>query len=45
MAIALFSVAVASASYMAFGTAEAGAAIGVFAFAGLWLGKRALSNP
>jgi hypothetical protein len=44
MAIALFSVAIAAASYLAFGAAEAGVALGVFAFAGLWLGKRAFSN-
>lgn len=44
MAIALFSIAAAAAGGVVFGTAEAGIAIGLFAFAALWLGKRALSD-
>lgn len=44
MAIALFSVALGAAGGVAFGTSEAGIALGLFAFAALWLGKRALSD-
>lgn len=44
MAVALFSVAVAVFSSFALGTVEVGAALGLFSFLGLWLGKRAFSD-
>ena len=43
MAIALFSVAVAAFSWVAAGAIEAGAALGLLSFFGLWLGKRAFT--
>lgn len=44
MAIALFSVAVAAFSSFVLGTVEVGAALGLFSFLGLWLGKRAFTD-
>lgn len=44
MAIALFSVAVAAFSGFGLGTVEAGVALGLFSFLGLWFGKRALTD-
>lgn len=44
MAIALFSVAVATFSWIASGAIEAGMALGLFSFLGLWLGKRAFTG-
>lgn len=42
MVIAMFSLAVAAAGAVAFGTVEAGALLGFFAWAALWFGRRAL---
>lgn len=44
MAIAPFSVAIAAFSVIALGAVEAGAALGLFSFLGLWIGKRALTH-
>lgn len=44
MATAFFSAAVAIFGGLAMASAEAGAALGLFAFLGLWLGKRAFSD-
>lgn len=41
MAITVFSVAIAGFSWLASGAIEAGAALGLFSFIGLWLGKQA----
>ncbi|HEV7338944.1 MULTISPECIES: hypothetical protein [Bosea] len=44
MAIAVFSVAVAAFSGFALAAPEAGVALGLFSFLGLWFGKRAFSG-
>jgi hypothetical protein len=44
MRITLFSTAVAAAGALAFGTVAAGAALGLFSGAAIWLGARALSD-
>lgn len=44
MAIGLFSVAIAALAVVALGAIEAGAALGLFAFLGLRLSKRALTG-
>mgnify|MGYP000925992188 FL=1 len=44
MAIAFFSVAVAVFGSFAMGAVEAGAALGLFSFLGLWFGKRAFTD-
>ncbi|WP_157089620.1 hypothetical protein [Bosea sp. WAO] len=44
MAIALFSVAMAAFGSLALGTAEAGVALGLFSFLGLWIGRRAFTD-
>lgn len=44
MAIVLFSVAVAALSWAASGSVEAGMALGLFSFLGLWFGKRAFTD-
>lgn len=44
MAIVLFSVAVAAFGGFALGAAEAGVALGLFSFVGLWFGRRAFTD-
>jgi len=44
MGIALFSMAVAAAGALAFGTIAGGVALGLFTGAAIWLGRRALSD-
>lgn len=44
MAIAFFSVAIATLGGLALGAVEAGAALGLFSFLGLRLSKRALTG-
>lgn len=44
MGIALFSMAVAAAGALAFGTVAGGAALGLLTGAAIWLGQRALSD-
>ncbi|MGX1785604.1 hypothetical protein ACWIGM_02630 [Bosea sp. NPDC055332] len=44
MGIAFFSLAVAAAGALAFGTLAGGAALGAFTGAAIWLGKHAMSD-